>query len=66
MMSVLGLLLEKALETLSAEGAGNILITRYSAPRATDTRGTLRVVQENKEHTHLTVCAFRDTPGENQ
>ena len=65
MMRVLGLPLETALELLSKEGAGNILITRYTAPRA-DTRGTLRVVKENADRTHLTVCAFHDTPGEMQ
>ena len=66
MISVLGLPLETALEKLSAAGAGNILITRYSAPRAKDTRGNLRVVKENSDRTHLFVCAFDDTPEETE
>ena len=64
MMSVLGMKLTCALEQLSAAGAGNILVTKYVSPRAKDTRGTLRVVQENEDRTHLIVCAFHDTPGE--
>ncbi|MBQ6645462.1 MAG: hypothetical protein IJM56_02145 [Clostridia bacterium] len=66
MMSVLGLPLKTALDLLSSEGAGNLLITRYDAPRAKDPRGTLRVVKENEDRTHLTVCAFQDAPGEKQ
>ena len=64
MTSVLGLPLKTALELLEQEGVCDILITRYSAPRATDTRATLRVVKENEDRTCLTVCAFGDASGE--
>ncbi len=66
MISVLGLPLETALEKLEAAGVGNIHITRYSAPRAKDTRGTLRVIQQSEDASELTVCVFHDTPGETE
>ena len=60
MTDILGLPLEKALDVLKQEGAGDITIIRYAAPRAKDTRGTLRVVRAEKDNTVLTVCAFKD------
>ena len=60
MTEVLGLPLDLALDRLGKSGIDDIEIQRCDAPRAKNTRGTLRVVRVRDAGRTLTVCAFRD------
>ena len=60
MTEVLGLPLDLALDRLGKSGIDDIEIQRCDAPRAKNTRGTLRVVRVRDGGKLLTVSLFPD------
>ena len=60
MTSVLGMPLDAALKELAKSGITDAAVKRCDAPRASASRGTLRIVAEKDGGRVLTVCLFPD------
>ena len=60
MTNLLGLPLQSALKRLADTQNDAIVVTRYTAPRDKNARGTLRVVKAEDSGRRLTVCLFND------